>query len=400
MTNRREEKREIGELDEKLLAYLRGELGEADAKKLEDMVADDEEYAGRLERLLLGEGSGGHEMTDETLSDKQQRKILRRGKWRMRLTNSAFTFGIVFLAGALAFFGNAWVGSWMHADMFRVTKDLVNFTQSGVSAGSSGSQIGALYGQIKLELREQVGAEQKTAGFLEVSNFLWNVRAEPKWAGGIREKKLFFRYPTDEKMTGDETAYLRTPAWNAMSKLPEGTVSQLAISFDRPMTLKEYESLVAQHVFAYNMETSWLAVDTGAEARGHERDGGNLLLSAGEVWGVSDRALDYGDAPIQLQGDWDRRTATFMAEMKYLAEHERLTDDIGEDLIFGRDTRIAERYDYLQKHGVRIYGAVVTGPTKELLKLQAEKSITAAFLGKVDWWNWDRPGASGTEYSW
>ncbi|MDC0762433.1 anti-sigma factor C-terminal domain-containing protein [Brevibacillus sp. AG] len=48
---------------------------------------------------------------------------------------------------------------------------------------------------------------------------------------------------------------------------------------------------------------------------------------------------------------------------------------------------------------MRIYRAVLTGPTKELLKLKAEKSITAAFLGKVDWWNWERPAASVTQYS-
>ncbi|WP_371736745.1 anti sigma factor C-terminal domain-containing protein [Brevibacillus sp. HB1.4B] len=48
---------------------------------------------------------------------------------------------------------------------------------------------------------------------------------------------------------------------------------------------------------------------------------------------------------------------------------------------------------------MRIYGAVLTGPTKELLKLKAEKSITAAFLGKKDWWNLEPPAALGTQYS-
>ncbi|MED4584060.1 anti-sigma factor [Brevibacillus choshinensis] len=396
MTNNSDDSRE-----QKLLAYLRGELDEREAKKLEDDVADDEEVTGRLERLLLGEGDGESQtQAAQTLSDEKQRAIIRRGKWKMRLTNSVYTFGIFFLIGAVLLIANGWIGSWMHDDLFRVTKDMVNFSQPGVSVGSSGSQVGALYGQIKMELREQVGAEEQNVGFLESTNFLWSVRAEPKWADGIRETKLFFRYPTDEKMTEEETAYLRTPAWNTMNKLPEGTVSQLAVSFDHPLTYDDYQKLISRHIFAYNAETVWFAIDTGVELKDHDQDGGNLLLSAGEVWGYAERNLDYGNAPIQVNGEGDRRTATFLAEMKYLTEHDQLTRDIGAGLVSHRDPEIAERYSYLQEKGVRIYGAVLTGPTKELLKLQAEKSITAAFLGKVEWWNWDRPGASGTQYSW
>lgn len=387
--------------EKKLLAYLRGEMDEREAQKLGHEVAEDEEYAGRLERLLLGEADGETNQSGEKLlTEKQQRAIISRGKWRMRLTNSAYTFVLFFVLGAAALFANGWIGSWMYDDLFRITKDMVDFTQPGVSAGSSGSQVGALYGQIKMELREQIGAEQESVGFMESTNILWNVRGEPKWANGYRETKLFFRYPTDEKMTEEETAYLRTPAWNAMSKLPEGTVSQLAVSFDRPMAYAEYNKLIARHVSSYNAETVWFAVDTGVEAEDQEHESGNLLLSAGSVWGYSESGLDYGSSPIRVNGEGERRAATFLEEMKYLTEHERLTHSIGKSLVSQRDLKVAERYAYLQENGVRIYGAVLTGPTKELLKLQAEKSITAVFLGKVDWWNWDRPAASGAQHTW
>ncbi|QRG66994.1 anti-sigma factor [Brevibacillus choshinensis] len=396
MTNQSDDSRE-----QKLLAYLRGELDEREAQKIRDEIADDEEYASRLERLLLGESDGEALLQQaETLTEKQQRSIIRRGKWKMRLTNSAYTFGIFFVLGVAATIANGWIGSWMYDDLFRVTRDMVNFTQPGVSAGSSGSQVGGLYGQIKMELREQVGAEQQNIGFFENTNILWSIHAEPKWANGIRETKLFFRYPTDEKMTEEETAYLRTPAWNAMNKLPEGTVSQLAISFDHPITYEEYNKRISQHVFSHNADTVWFAVDTGVELDESEHESGNLLLSAGDVWGFSERVLDYGDSPIRVNGEGDRRAAAFLAEMKYLTEHDRLTRSIGTNLVAHQDPKIAQRYAYLQEKGVLIYGAVLTGPTKELLKLQAEKSITAAFLGKVNWWNWDRPGASGTQIIW
>ncbi|GED34750.1 anti-sigma factor [Brevibacillus centrosporus] len=383
-----------------LLAYLRGELDEQDVRNLRNEVTDDEEYAERLEHLLLGVPDKGQETPAPfSLTEKQQRAILTRGKWKMRFTNSAFTFVIFFLIGALLLLVNGWVGMWVYKDQFKVTEDIINFTQPGVSTGSSGSQVGLLYGQIQMELREQVGAEQQNVGYVESTNFLWSVRAEPKWANGVRETKLFFRYPTEEAMTREDTDYLRAPAWNTMSKLHEGTVSQLAISFDRPMTYEEYIKLISKHVPEYNLDTLWFAVDTGVEAKEREQDG-NLLLSAGEVWGYAERGLDYGNAPIQVNGEGDRRAAAYLAEMKYLSEHGSLAREIGRGILSRSDPKVEERYAYLKEKGVRIYGAVVTGPTKELLKLEAEKAITAAFLGKVDWWNWERPAASGTQLNW
>jgi hypothetical protein len=42
---------------------------------------------------------------------------------------------------------------------------------------------------------------------------------------------------------------------------------------------------------------------------------------------------------------------------------------------------------------------VLTGPTKELLKLQGEKDVDAPFVGAIDWWNWDQQSANGLEFS-
>lgn len=49
---------------------------------------------------------------------------------------------------------------------------------------------------------------------------------------------------------------------------------------------------------------------------------------------------------------------------------------------------LQERYDYLKKNGFTVYGAVVTGPVKELLKLKDVKEIRGAQLGEMDYWNW------------
>ncbi|WJQ84633.1 anti-sigma factor [Brevibacillus brevis] len=385
--------------EQRLLAYLRGEMAEEDSKQFEEEIAADEEYAQRLERLLLGaepEADNAKTKQSETLSAEKQRAIVRRGKWKNRLSNAGFTIGLPFLAGVVLLILNGWVGSLMHEDLFRVAKSMVNFTQPGVSVGGSGSKVGLLYGNISMELRERVGSEDKNAGRFESTNVLWNVNAGPQWTNGVREQKLYFRYPTEGEK--EDTMSFTSPAWTTMEKLPEGTVSQLAISFDHFLTYQEYYELVSRHVTSSGQDTVWFAVDTGVERKQAEEEG-NRFLGPGYVWGFAQHELDYGGAPIRVNGEGDRRMSAYLEEMKYLSEQEDLARDIGRSLLFRSDPQITERFNYMQQNGVRIYGAVLTGPTKELLKLKAEKSITAALLGKVDWWNWDRPAASGTHYS-
>ncbi|WP_084221770.1 MULTISPECIES: anti sigma factor C-terminal domain-containing protein [Mesobacillus] len=38
--------------------------------------------------------------------------------------------------------------------------------------------------------------------------------------------------------------------------------------------------------------------------------------------------------------------------------------------------------------GFQVYGAVVTGPVKELLKLKENRQIQGANLGDMTYWNW------------
>ncbi|WP_400162610.1 anti-sigma factor [Brevibacillus sp. TJ4] len=393
MTNRENEDRE-----KRMLAYLRGELPADEEERLREELLRDEEYAERMERLLLGEEEGVRPTTEEVrLPEERQQLLLRRGKWRMRFGNAGFTLGIAFFAGVVIWFANVLFGYPIYDDMHRVVKSVFNFTQPGVSVGSSGSQIGLFYGNIRMELRESVGNSQRNAGYLESKNVLWNVQVQPKWTNGARDMKLFFRYPT-EASAGEETDYLRSSAWKTMDTLPEGTVSQLAISFDRFLTYQQYQQLISRHLGADEHQSIWFAVDTGQEAKDHDESAGNVLLSAGDVWGFAERELHYGDKPILENGEGERREQAFLDEMKFLVEKKSMATSIARQLMYN-EPAIEERYEYVRENGLRIYGAVITGPTKELLALREEPSITAAMLGEVDWWNWDMPPASGRQYS-
>lgn len=48
-----------------------------------------------------------------------------------------------------------------------------------------------------------------------------------------------------------------------------------------------------------------------------------------------------------------------------------------------------ERYKFLEENGFITYGAVVTGPVKELLKLRDVEGVQGEQLGEVELWNWE-----------
>lgn len=56
--------------------------------------------------------------------------------------------------------------------------------------------------------------------------------------------------------------------------------------------------------------------------------------------------------------------------------------------VLGLD-HLPEKYKYLKEKGFTVYGAVVTGPVKELLKLQDATIIQGEQLGEVKLWNWN-----------
>ncbi|MBR2566573.1 MAG: anti sigma factor C-terminal domain-containing protein [Paenibacillus sp.] len=47
------------------------------------------------------------------------------------------------------------------------------------------------------------------------------------------------------------------------------------------------------------------------------------------------------------------------------------------------------RLIYLKKNGVQVYGAVITGPVRELQKLIENPEFQHAYLNRVEMWNWD-----------
>jgi len=222
---------------------------------------------------------------------------------------------------------------------------------------------------------------------------LLNVKRE--WFGGGYQSNLYFAYPkASGSLSEEDRQYERErddEVWEALDMLPEGTVSELAISLDAAYSLEEIYAIFQN----YDMDIVWYAFDTGLE-QSSEKSGNYLSGWSGELWGMSsDLMLEYANysGGLQVWGDGPAKEQAFLQGLKELQKHESWVRKIVHAM-----PQLDERIEYVSEHGARSYGLVVTGPTKELLKLRENDHVTRPALGETDWWNWFQPTYSSVQY--
>ncbi|PWW07258.1 sigma factor regulator [Paenibacillus cellulosilyticus] len=331
---------------------------------------------------------------------------MKKGKRRSRLfviLASLSTFLLVVLILCCYMYWNSlYVSRWFEPNpqaAMRITSDVIQFNKPGITATGFSGNNRFLSWTYTLKLNERIGREEQTVGTFQDNFKFSKLTGKFNWNNGQHRTPFNFRYPGETFPEGSEQS-LNPNGWTTLQKLPEGTVAQLAISLSRPMTHDEYYNLIMN----YDVATVWLAIDTGIEK---ELSTHNQLLGNGLVFGYAPDALNYGENgsgsfTIQVNGEGERRAQAFMNEIEYLLEHPKWTNTLLSTIQVDphvRDVTLEQRYAFLQKNGITIYGAVLTGPTKELLKLQNNKDVNSPFVGAVDWWNWDQQSANGIEYS-
>ncbi|WP_433751922.1 anti sigma factor C-terminal domain-containing protein [Paenibacillus amylolyticus] len=78
-------------------------------------------------------------------------------------------------------------------------------------------------------------------------------------------------------------------------------------------------------------------------------------------------------------GQMQEQVQAMMSDLKWMSDHLKYS---GAEL----DKR---RFAYLKKNGVQVYGAVVTGPVRELEKITKLSEFHHFQLNRVEIWNWD-----------
>lgn len=204
-----------------------------------------------------------------------------------------------------------------------------------------------------------------------------------------QSKDLFhFNLPIDPRNDNKLRATEDSPVWKTLQKVPTGTVADLAFSIDKYLTPEQLLTLLAD----YDLDVLWMPLYTGEFVNFEP----NWWGSGNDIIAVA----PFGFAGGQEISDDYRLMSSYRLSLSTIKEAEQLTIATIEHLLknerqgyyetfLGLDN-LQERYDYLTEVGFETYGAVVTGPVKELLKLQEIDGLRGAQLGKLEYWNWDK----------
>ncbi|MFJ8518072.1 anti-sigma factor [Lysinibacillus xylanilyticus] len=162
--------------------------------------------------------------------------------------------------------------------------------------------------------------------------------------------------------------------WRVLDGLPDETVVEAYISFYDLMTVKEVEDAMP------NVDVVWAAVDTGVEKTNLSKDGYVVSPIGYPVQRDSSTWSPFKDATSNEE--------EFKDILKTLENHEELATAISS----AKNLALPERIAYINKHGVKTYGVVVTGPKKDVLTSLEKMNKIVRYLkvGEVKLWNWSR----------
>ncbi|CAH2716991.1 hypothetical protein BACCIP111895_04179 [Neobacillus rhizosphaerae] len=266
----------------------------------------------------------------------------------------------------------------------------IDWTQAG-NYGETGfhGEITPFFSQkISFPLYRTIGKEEQAIGTVNLTKRMIPTfsRKEITYLNPA-DSKIFQFYLPEDPRTGKTFKLSSTPeVWNSLNKVHEGTVANLA--FSTTTFLKPEELL--DRLKDYDVDVQWMPLYTGElkEIRDVGSSlGGDNYLSV-DTLGLSkarqtDDYQSYSLSGIRKETIKDNEKI-MLSNMKMLIDNE--SDTYLENVLGLR--YLNDRYHYLKKNGFQVYGAVVTGPVKELLKLKELDVIQGAQLGKFEYWNW------------
>lgn len=389
------------EFKEKLRRYGEGTLPDEDRDEVERELEKMEAYQAYLDDVMGEEESGSGTMKridngkTEGRKPNNEKKIIRRGKWRARVSNtltviSAFIIFLIISSILTAIFYSTGDRSENYRD---VVSSAIAVSQPNTSVNLS-SGTGPFFSMnLTGKIRKEVGDEQITIGDYSMKFlFGWARLYSYSYTDENRGGGYYFVYPQENQSTENKVENSRE--WQRLEKLPEGTVAEAYFSFNMPYTtdetLKKFETK--------NLQPLWFAADTGPRTR-YPVVNDPLGFPYMPIWHDDDMTVTqetkekrgwFGSVTsrssvspsVESFGDGELRNENFLKTLKLIQEYK----SIAKRVIPFID--LDESVSYLEKNGVKLYGAVVTGPVKELLKLQEEEWVSSMHVGEVRLWNW------------
>jgi hypothetical protein len=358
---------------DKLKAYVEGRLSDEDKALMDKELEKLEQYQEFLDEQS-DINSGKRPDLQESVIGNQE-KIIRKSKWKARIQNACITWVIfwilvIILQTLTAKYYSS--GNPSKETLYRnAIRASVQSTIPNANIYQSSSSSGLFFSRtIGIKYSKKVGTE----------------------LSGERDLMLKFRFNKPTNIT-DNAPYsyyfnstlhkseianlpLDSSAWNKLEKLPEGTVAEAYITFN-----KLYETDEVFDIFRNkDLELLWLAVDTGV------RDGDNTVLGFPHTQAFPELRKEWFSptpAGIELYKNGKFRNEYFIDTLEFLKEYKAIANAVDPM------ADISGALDYVDKNGVKILGVAITGPTKEILKLREDNLVSLIIVGEARLWNWD-----------
>ncbi|MEH7536213.1 anti-sigma factor [Bacillus toyonensis] len=359
--------------------YEKGTLTRDEQEQLESHIETCAECEAHLDELLT---------KSEPVKKKLPPKDMKIPFWRIKWKNRLQMFGFILSICIVIYV----IGGILSAFYFQTNNDkrleeirsvpslAIEATLPNSRVTGGGTSVEAFFRtNSHFNLVKTVGKKEISLGTLETSSFLSSVNVLNKsWMNTFYQPKLFFVHPKTEP--GDYLKESSKKVWDTLTKVHEGTVAEVAISFDKLYTLKELEPLLYSVFGAQEMPPTplWYALDTGQERINEE----NFILSGSDFIGFPEHIRFLDDETENQKTQEDK----VIEMMRILSIHKKTVSKIA--ALPENELNLDKRYQYVKDNGVKVYGIVITGPSKELLKLQNSPHVRYATLGDIEMWNW------------
>ncbi|APH06431.1 anti-sigma factor [Bacillus weihaiensis] len=258
--------------------------------------------------------------------------------------------------------------------------------------GNPNSRITPFLTQIVNEpVYKKVGKDYQAVGTITIEKTLFTHLSsrEIHYFDQQAEEGYVFFLPEDprngESLSTDQDDHV----WYTLDKIHEGTVGELSFSTEKFMTPEELLELLKP----YDLELIWAPLYTGEfkeyKPTSYSESENSLQIDnwIGLAGGRKSQEDYTYSAKINILNEETLKESQNMmlTNMNQLLEEESTSYY---ETFLGL-SHLDNRYEYIKQNGFIVYGGVVTGPVKELLKLKEVEEIRGAKLGELSYWNWD-----------
>ncbi|MBA2176233.1 anti-sigma factor [Halobacillus locisalis] len=360
------------EWKQRLKDYYEGNLSDKEAAEVEKELEKLDTY----QEVIADELKPPEDTTDELEPDKAG-KIIKNSIRNARFSLAAYVTMIILLILPVMMMVSYLYYGWGQKaeDLIQVAIQTVYVTEPNVSLEEMEIErtFGLFTFDVHMDLYKRVGKSDISLGDWDVSynfdqaefpNRHYIIENPPQDIPLPDQKKLF--HPEAEVTNRDLNA------WDKLEKLPEGTVSELYVSLEGTYSPTEMRGVLED----VSAEWIWYAIDTGLEAEGKSSEGGFL-----PPIGYPAKPDPDGWSPYHSR---EMNEEQFMDSLRFLSKYENQATNIAH----AKWLDLEERINHLETNGLKAYGGVVTGPTKELLKLENHEAVRLIHIGEVRLWNW------------